>query len=55
MALIGVHTTIVLVPLASVEPDLVPEIKVKFPVSTAFIEIVLPTVAPRVTSVVIKM
>ena len=55
VASVGVQATMVLVPLAFVEPDFVPELKVKFPVSTALTEIALPTVDPKGTSAVIKM
>ena len=55
VALVGVQATMVLVPLAFVEPDFVPELKVKFPVSTALTEMALPTVEPKDTSAVIKM
>ena len=55
VALVGVQATMVLVPLAFVEPDFVPELKVKFPVSTALMAIALPTVEPKDTSAVIKM
>ena len=55
VALVGVQATMVLVPLAFVEPDFVPELKVKFPVSTALMAIALPTVDPMDTSAVIKM
>ena len=55
VALVDVQATMVLVPLAFVEPDFVPELKVKFPVSTALTEMALPTVDPMGTSAVIKM
>jgi hypothetical protein len=55
VALVGVQATMVLVPLAFVEPDFVPELKVKLPVSTALTEMALPTVEPKGTSAVIKM